>query len=104
MKYARPNQSKRHEHDRSGEASGVAIELEDLAWRTATHFLNLFKIFTTGGEHGMVSAAKLPEGLTVRRVISDYLREFSQFIMRTLQTSMGSHVTMEDVQWCLTVY
>ncbi|CAM6108423.1 unnamed protein product [Calypogeia fissa] len=76
---------------------------QETARRIEYYFLTLFKLHLVGGDSGSTSAAKLPEGLTIRRVISDYLRKLSEFIMTKVQSCMGAYLTMEDIQWCLTV-
>jgi hypothetical protein len=53
---------------------------------------------------GPSSASDLPPGLTLNRVISDYLRAMGNFILRHLQkVHFGSDLSMQDVQWCVTV-
>ncbi|CAM6111814.1 unnamed protein product [Calypogeia fissa] len=79
------------------------VSAQETARRMEYYFLTLFKLHLAGGDSGSTSAAKLPEGLTIRRVISDYLRKLSEFIITKVQSCMGAHLTMEDIQWCLTV-
>ncbi|CAK9197202.1 unnamed protein product [Sphagnum jensenii] len=53
---------------------------------------------------GPSSASDLPPGLTLNRVISDYLRAMGNFILRHLQeVHFGSDFSMQDMQWCVTV-
>jgi hypothetical protein len=55
-------------------------------------------------DEGPSSASDLPPGLTLNRVISDYLRAMGNFILRHLQeVHFGSDLSMQDVQWCVTV-
>jgi hypothetical protein len=49
------------------------------------------------------SASDLPPGLTLNRVISDYLRAMGNFILLHLQGHFRSDLSMQDVQWCVTV-
>ncbi|CAK9860842.1 unnamed protein product [Sphagnum jensenii] len=49
------------------------------------------------------SASDLPPGLTLNRVISDYLRAMGNFILLHLQVHFRSDLSMQDVQWCVTV-
>ncbi|CAK9860836.1 unnamed protein product [Sphagnum jensenii] len=50
------------------------------------------------------SASNLPPGLTLNRVISDYLRAMGNFILRRLQkVHFRSDLSMQHVQWCVTV-
>ncbi|CAM6117504.1 unnamed protein product [Calypogeia fissa] len=79
------------------------VSAQETARRMEYYFLTLFKLHLVGGVSGSTSAAKLPEGLTIRRVISDYLRKLSEFIMTKVQSCKGAHLTMKDIQWCLTV-
>ncbi|CAM6069667.1 unnamed protein product [Sphagnum tenellum] len=58
----------------------------------------------SGSDAGPPSASNLPPGLTLNRVISDYLRAMGKFILRHLQEAhFRSDLSMEDVQWCVTV-
>jgi hypothetical protein len=53
---------------------------------------------------GSSSASDLPPGLTLNRVISDYLRAMGNFILQHLQeVHSRSDLSMQDVQWCVTV-
>lgn len=110
VKHARGRKSNRPEQISSGEdllatnrGSPVPVNV-DAGWRQATHFLTLFKLhLVLSGEAGRASLAELPEGLTPRRLISDYLRKLSELIMRVLRNAVGNRITMDDVQWCLTI-
>jgi hypothetical protein len=70
-------------------------------------YLTRFKLdlVQVGGDDGTASPSGIiyPPGLTVNRVISDYLREIGRFIMEHLQTHYGEQLSMESVQWCVTV-
>jgi hypothetical protein len=70
-------------------------------------YLTRFKLdlLQVGGDDGAASPSGTiyPPGLTVNRVISDYLREIGRFIMEDLQTHYGKELSMESVQWCVTV-
>jgi hypothetical protein len=57
----------------------------------------------SGSNAGPSSASDLPPGLTLNRVISDYLRAMGNFILRHLQIHVRSDLSMQDVQWCVTV-
>ncbi len=57
----------------------------------------------SGSDAGPSSASDLPPGLTLNRVISDYLRAVGKFILRCIQTKFGRQLLMEDVQRCVTV-
>ncbi|KAH9548261.1 hypothetical protein CY35_11G078900 [Sphagnum magellanicum] len=58
----------------------------------------------SSSDAGPSSASELPPGLTLNRVISDYLRAMGNFILRHLQkVHFGSDLSMQDVQWCVTV-
>lgn len=71
--------------------------------RKETFFLTRFKLNLVGGESGRTSAPELSDGLTATHLISDYLRKLSEFVMTKVQGRLGTHFSMEDVQWCLTV-
>jgi molecular chaperone DnaK (HSP70) len=45
----------------------------------------------------------LPEGLTPRRVITDYISNLLKFIIKEIRQKLGHHILYEDIQWCLTV-
>ncbi len=58
----------------------------------------------SSSDAGPSSASELPPALTLNRVISDYLRAMGNFILRHLQkVHFGSDLSMQDVQWCVTV-
>ncbi|KAL2633476.1 hypothetical protein R1flu_004955 [Riccia fluitans] len=64
-----------------------------------------FKLHLAPADHlgqKMFSVAPLPQGLTVKRLIADYLKSLSGFIMKTLQNNFGL-ILKKDIQWCLTV-
>ncbi|CAM6113809.1 unnamed protein product [Calypogeia fissa] len=87
--------------DASRNSNNLQLVADSLSGRHA-HFITRFKLHLAGS--GKTSAADLPNGLTARRTISDYLRELSKFILSgVLQRNLGSHITMEDIQWCITV-
>ncbi|KAG0579312.1 hypothetical protein KC19_4G089700 [Ceratodon purpureus] len=73
------------------------------------YFLTLFKLHlaskldasTSSGE--TTSGPTLPPGMTPKRAIADYLSQISKFILRELRNKFGSHISQEDIQWCLTV-
>ncbi|CAM6113939.1 unnamed protein product [Calypogeia fissa] len=45
----------------------------------------------------------LPIGFPPERLISDYLRQLSIFIMAELENKFGGYIVKTDIQWCLTV-
>ncbi|KAG0627039.1 hypothetical protein M758_2G169700 [Ceratodon purpureus] len=49
------------------------------------------------------STVLLKKGFTLTQVISDYLRLMGAFIMSSLQQVYGNDVSMNDVQWCVTL-
>lgn len=49
------------------------------------------------------SATTFPGGLTVGRVITDYLREIGGFVLTVLQRHYGSTLAKNEIQWCVTV-
>ena len=65
-------------------------------------FVTKFKLQLASYGDGL-SAEALPDELTARMIITDYLREISQFIMKHLKNRFGEHFDMHEVQWCLTV-
>ncbi|KAG0590424.1 hypothetical protein M758_1G094100 [Ceratodon purpureus] len=66
-------------------------------------YLVRFKLHLASKDSGESSATKLPKGFTVTNVIADYLREIGASIMRHLRTKYNDDLTMESVQWCVTV-
>ncbi|KAH9538504.1 hypothetical protein CY35_15G009300 [Sphagnum magellanicum] len=66
-------------------------------------YLTRFKLHLAGNDAGYSSAPDLPPGFTVNDVISDYLRQIGRHILNRLQDSYGSQMSMEFVQWCVTV-
>ena len=65
-------------------------------------FVTKFKLQLASHGDGL-SAEALPDKLTTRMIITDYLREISQFIVKHLKNRFGEHFDMHEVQWCLTV-
>ena len=61
--------------------------------------LTKFKLHLAGGS----SALPLPPGLTIERVIADYLRELGGLILKYLQNKYGAHYSNKVIQWCVTV-
>jgi hypothetical protein len=57
----------------------------------------------SGSDAGPSSASDLPPGLTLNRVISDYLRAMGNFILDLIHRNFGSQLSMENVQWSVTV-
>ncbi|CAK9197145.1 unnamed protein product [Sphagnum troendelagicum] len=58
----------------------------------------------SGSDAGPSSASNRPPGLTLNRVISDYLRGIGRSVWHHLQhVHFRSDLSMEDVQWCVTV-
>ncbi|KAG0557508.1 hypothetical protein M758_11G132600 [Ceratodon purpureus] len=66
-------------------------------------YLTRFKLHLACKDMGASSAHALPKGLTVERLITDYLREMGNLIMRTLQSNYGAQLGTEVIQWCVTV-
>ncbi|CAK9194880.1 unnamed protein product [Sphagnum jensenii] len=67
-------------------------------------YLTRFKLHLADMNAGPpLSASVLPEGVTVNRVISDYLRHIGAHVLKRLQETFGSKISMEYVQWCVTV-
>ncbi len=67
-------------------------------------YVTPFRHHLSTSDVGPSSASDLPAGLTLKRVISDYLRAMGKFILRHLQeVDFGSDLSMQDVQWCVTV-
>lgn len=66
-------------------------------------YLVRFKLHLASKDAGESSAIQLPKGFTVTQVIADYLREIGASIMRHLRTKFSDDLTMDSVQWCVTV-
>lgn len=65
-------------------------------------FLTRFKLILAMKQDAPPIVKPLPSGLTVDRVITDYLREIGGLVLATLRkTSAG--LTKQDIQWCITV-
>ncbi|KAJ7539870.1 hypothetical protein O6H91_11G112700 [Diphasiastrum complanatum] len=45
----------------------------------------------------------LPPGLRVEVAISDYLSALSKVVLKELRERFGSHICLDDIQWCITV-
>jgi hypothetical protein len=66
-------------------------------------YVTPLKHHLSSSDAGPSSASDLPPGLTLSRVISDYLRAMGNFILRRIQSKFGRKLLMEEVQWCVTV-
>ncbi|CAK9860837.1 unnamed protein product [Sphagnum jensenii] len=63
-------------------------------------YITPLKQHVSSSDAGPSSPSKLPPGLTLNRVISDYLRAMGKFILLQLQHYCFSYsLSMEDVQW-----
>ncbi|KAH7283570.1 hypothetical protein KP509_34G014000 [Ceratopteris richardii] len=62
-----------------------------------------FKLYLVPGDPKATQAPRLPGDLTPERLVVDYLRCLTDFIMDQLKCSIRNDLSMEDVQWCLTV-
>ncbi len=57
----------------------------------------------SGTHAGPSSASDLPPGLTLNRVISDYLHAMGKFILDLIHRKFGSQLLMKHVQWRVAV-
>ncbi|KAH7445922.1 hypothetical protein KP509_01G028800 [Ceratopteris richardii] len=63
-----------------------------------------FKLYLAPQETNTVSSLPpLPEGLTPERLVVDYLRCLTDFIIQQLRASLNNNISKEDIQFCLTV-
>ncbi|KAL2633483.1 hypothetical protein R1flu_004962 [Riccia fluitans] len=51
----------------------------------------------------LFSVSPLPQGLTVKHLITDYLRCTGEFIMKKLDDYYEGVICKKDLKWCLTV-
>ncbi|KAG0580945.1 hypothetical protein KC19_4G212300 [Ceratodon purpureus] len=80
-----------------------ALSLSGERKQPESYFLTLFKLNLAAEGSSNTARSALPPGMTARRAITDYLRQISRFILQEVQNKFGSHITLEDVEWCLTV-
>ncbi|KAG0603397.1 hypothetical protein M758_10G090700 [Ceratodon purpureus] len=66
-------------------------------------FLSRFKLHLASRNTEELSASPLPPGLTIEQVITDYLRELGDLILKHLQHKYGAHFSNQLIQWCITV-
>ncbi|CAM6066408.1 unnamed protein product [Sphagnum tenellum] len=52
---------------------------------------------------GPSPASDLPSSLNLSGIITDFLREISEFLMEHLRGKYGKHLSKDVVQWCVTV-
>ncbi|KAG0612543.1 hypothetical protein M758_6G035900 [Ceratodon purpureus] len=79
------------------------LPLDDPAAPTMGKYLTRFKLHLASHDMGVSSASPLPVGLTAEVVIADYLCGMGDVILAHLQRKYGEHLTMEVIQWCITV-
>lgn len=68
---------------------------------SAGYFLSLFKLHLAPNQ--AYTAPALPRGLTAKRAIADFLSRIAKLILEEVQNSFGDYISLDDVQWCLTV-
>lgn len=88
--------------------SGTAEDLNSVMqeFKSARgHFCEKFKLLLAPDRHYSTKSmfAPLPNGLSVQRVVTDYLHQISTFIIVELKKKFGSHILKRDIQWCLSV-
>ncbi|KAH7351858.1 hypothetical protein KP509_19G017500, partial [Ceratopteris richardii] len=69
----------------------------------AGYFAHKFKLHLAPNEMQMSSMVSAPGDLSPERMVVDYLRSLTNFIMNELTTAIRKDFSMRDVQWCLTV-
>ncbi|KAH7426211.1 hypothetical protein KP509_11G090400 [Ceratopteris richardii] len=62
-----------------------------------------FKLYLAPQETNKASLPPLPEGLTPERLVVDYLRCLTDFIIQQLRASVNNNISKDDIQFCLTV-
>ncbi|GAQ90012.1 Molecular chaperones HSP70/HSC70 [Klebsormidium nitens] len=66
--------------------------------------LSRVKLHLASAEYAFAGEGlQLPEGLTVRRVLSEYLAEMGAMAVKEIQAKLGAYIRKSDIQWCLTV-
>ncbi|KAH7427868.1 hypothetical protein KP509_10G064500 [Ceratopteris richardii] len=75
---------------------------EDIAYK-AGYFAHKFKLHLAPNDKQASATPLLPGDLSTERMIVDYLRSLTQFIMDELSIAIRKDFSMRDVQWCLTV-
>ncbi|KAH8948065.1 hypothetical protein BDL97_11G076600 [Sphagnum fallax] len=86
------------------EQAATNVHLSSLHMPVGGFYATPSRYHLSSSDAGPSSASDLPPGLTLNRVISDYLRAMGNFILRHLQeVHFGSDLSMQDVQWCVTV-
>ncbi|KAH7293807.1 hypothetical protein KP509_28G043200 [Ceratopteris richardii] len=73
----------------------------DIAYK-AGYFAHKFKLHLAPNEKQASATPLLPGDLYTERMIVDYLRSLTQFIMDELNIAIRKDFSMRDVQWCLT--
>ncbi|KAG0580943.1 hypothetical protein KC19_4G212100 [Ceratodon purpureus] len=66
------------------------------------HLLSRFKLLLTSNEAASTVPA-LPCTVTAKSATADFLSQIAKFILQELRNKFGPHISLEDVQWCLTV-
>ena len=94
------DQGRMVEVEPGAKAWGWPAELKRTQYPTA-EFAYRFKLHLAGdvGE----DIPPLPAGVSAVDAIAAYLREMKDFIMLNIAKQIGDHITLSDIQWCLTV-
>ncbi|KAH7296272.1 hypothetical protein KP509_26G016700 [Ceratopteris richardii] len=74
---------------------------ESLAMKVG-FFAHRFKLYFAPHHHS-ISLPALPGNLTPEKLVVDYLRCFTEFIIDRLRVAIREDFSMNEVQWCLTV-
>lgn len=70
---------------------------------TVGNLISRFKLHLASSELGSISAAPLPQWLTVDQAIKDFLSCLVTFILEEVKGRFGLHIRMADIQFALTV-
>jgi tRNA A-37 threonylcarbamoyl transferase component Bud32 len=83
------------------------VDFEKDSKHEGVYILNIFDPHLASpdnsSELSSPARSKIPPGLTVDQVITDYLREMGKLVLRTLQQNYGEKLTSSMVQWCVTL-
>lgn len=76
-----------------------SLQKAKLSGSTEAYYVTAFKILV----QAEVGTVQLPEGLTLKRLIVDYLTQMTDFIVEMLKKARAGVHSKEDIEWCLTV-
>ncbi|MCO5581952.1 hypothetical protein L7F22_035841 [Adiantum nelumboides] len=102
-KFAKDGSSSSYSSSSSPNIAADALNMGAGMANKVGFFAHKFKLYLSPKERENPSLPPLPGDLTAERMVVDYLRKLTDFIMEELRFANAKGFSKEDVQWCLTV-